>query len=299
MSRIFYRCVDWNWRCKKYWSNWTGVASFTDAWIETLSWSIRNWYRTVASFTDAWIETYRGWCRRRYWKVASFTDAWIETVISVAEMWNNYVASFTDAWIETFDQWDEHKEQMVASFTDAWIETVTKTFIWLSIPVASFTDAWIETNFTPANFATWYVASFTDAWIETGITVMGCHTLPVASFTDAWIETSSTKNNWPEETSHLLQMRGLKQNMTLYHIPLRCRIFYRCVDWNNPETDTILNQSYVASFTDAWIETWQIATANFALLSHLLQMRGLKPRAHADSALYDGRIFYRCVDWNY
>ena len=34
----------------------------------------------VASFTDAWIETVRTWERRMKNEVASFTDAWIETV---------------------------------------------------------------------------------------------------------------------------------------------------------------------------------------------------------------------------
>ena len=34
------------------------VASFTDAWIETLSGSINNVRLAVASFTDAWIETF-------------------------------------------------------------------------------------------------------------------------------------------------------------------------------------------------------------------------------------------------
>ena len=35
----------------------TGVASFTDAWIETLMKRMRQYMMLVASFTDAWIET--------------------------------------------------------------------------------------------------------------------------------------------------------------------------------------------------------------------------------------------------
>ena len=77
------------------------VASFTDAWIETLVPLLKTTEKFVASFTDAWIETFndsfnlfcavshllqmRGlklpgmvW-ECRYNKVASFTDAWIET----------------------------------------------------------------------------------------------------------------------------------------------------------------------------------------------------------------------------
>ena len=34
------------------------VASFTDAWIETLSISFGDAIEVVASFTDAWIETF-------------------------------------------------------------------------------------------------------------------------------------------------------------------------------------------------------------------------------------------------
>ena len=56
------------------------VASFTDAWIETLT---LIWYispRLVASFTDAWIETNWQNDSDTNFLVASFTDAWIETV---------------------------------------------------------------------------------------------------------------------------------------------------------------------------------------------------------------------------
>ena len=34
-----------------------GVASFTDAWIETFCAAMARFWRLVASFTDAWIET--------------------------------------------------------------------------------------------------------------------------------------------------------------------------------------------------------------------------------------------------
>ena len=33
------------------------VASFTDAWIETIAWTLASGHQRVASFTDAWIET--------------------------------------------------------------------------------------------------------------------------------------------------------------------------------------------------------------------------------------------------
>ena len=74
--------------------------------------------------------------------------------------------------------------------------------------------------------------------------------------------------------SHLLQMRGLKPN----------------------RSDINLINDFVASFTDAWIETnWQNdAGTNFT--SHLLQMRGLKLPASLLFVPPLSRIFYRCVD---
>ena len=53
------------------------------------------------------------------------------------------------------------------------------------------------------------------------------------------------------------------------------RIFYRCVDWNK-KIIIYLCVLFVASFTDAWIETLQNCFAFWRLESHLLQMRGLK-----------------------
>ena len=56
-----------------------GVASFTDAWIETPYTVSLNNAQVVASFTDAWIETIGAGRRQKRAIVASFTDAWIET----------------------------------------------------------------------------------------------------------------------------------------------------------------------------------------------------------------------------
>ena len=74
----------------------------------------------------------------------------------------------------------------------------------------------------------------------------------------------------------------------------------------------------VASFTDAWIETAYIRARKDEILSHLLQMRGLKPFRTASNRgggmshllqmrglkltikqkriITSSRIFYRCVD---
>ena len=64
---------------RRFISGCDGVASFTDAWIETPIKRLSRVVLMVASFTDAWIETYFR-SREQYLKtVASFTDAWIET----------------------------------------------------------------------------------------------------------------------------------------------------------------------------------------------------------------------------
>ena len=55
----------------------------------------------VASFTDAWIETYFINTSYSAQGVASFTDAWIETNSEAKLSMESSVASFTDAWIET------------------------------------------------------------------------------------------------------------------------------------------------------------------------------------------------------
>ena len=121
------------------------------------------------------------------------------------------------------------------------------------------------------------------------------------------------------EESHLLQMRGLKPliSFTVWSQTSRifyrcvdwnisrgclqyfrhCRIFYRCVDWNM-KADIIEFYRRVASFTDAWIETFCAAMARFWRLSHLLQMRGLKRPYQEKYQHNNRRIFYRCVDWN-
>ena len=52
----------------------------------------------------------------------------------------------------------------------------------------------------------------------------------------------------------------------------------------------------VASFTDAWIETYDKAMKMYQLLSHLLQMRGLKRLFDLTHYHQTRRIFYRCVD---
>ena len=64
---------------------------------------------------------------------------------------------------------------------------------------------------------------------------------------------------------------------------------------NMPHTAKI-----VASFTDAWIETFFRRQEHWEnTKSHLLQMRGLKQLTLSCKGFPLSRIFYRCVDWNF
>ena len=103
------------------------------------------------------------------------------------------------------------------------------------------------------------------------------HKHGVASFTDAWIET------WP------------------IVLPVCCilsRIFYRCVDWN---IFICLGcaRLLVASFTDAWIETGLIRITGCKHLVASFTDAWIETIQLLFCDICDGRIFYRCVDWNH
>ena len=96
--------------------------------------------------------------------------------------------------------------------------------------------------------------------------------------------------------SHLLQMRGLKPPVWW-----NIRHSHKVASFTDAWIETVANRMIqelngVASFTDAWIETPEASRINFAKLSHLLQMRGLKPGIGSVTAKQISRIFYRCVD---
>ena len=99
------------------------------------------------------------------------------------------------------------------------------------------------------------VASFTDAWIETLNNSRVFIQLPVASFTDAWIETQAGLATCFGNSSHLLQMRGLKHESTC-----QLRLYYQVASFTDAWIETLIAKTpvhwiVVASFTDAWIET--------------------------------------------
>ena len=77
----------------------------------------------------------------------------------------------------------------------------------------------------------------------------------VASFTDAWIETRNDGYKVQILTSHLLQMRGLKQSFRCI-LPYKDRSHLLQMRGLKPgEKRPLVKRYMVASFTDAWIET--------------------------------------------
>ena len=78
-----------------------GVASFTDAWIETVKSYTQMEAKIVASFTDAWIETKRGTTTRDMGKSHLLQMRGLKLDIKQKRVIAS-VASFTDAWIETY-----------------------------------------------------------------------------------------------------------------------------------------------------------------------------------------------------
>ena len=96
----------------------------------------------------------------------------------------------------------------------------------------------------------------------------------VASFTDAWIETMIINILYYIQSSHLLQMRGLKLIRIVIMVDqLKSHLLQMRGLKPRPSMDSH-RQNQVASFTDAWIETC-------AAMARFWRLR---------------RIFYRCVD---
>ena len=143
------------------------------------------------------------------------------------------VASFTDAWIETTHAWWRKRSSWSHLLQMRGLKHIACGSRWNGKLVASFTDAWIETT-------------------RLTLSILYCS---VASFTDAWIETFWMIFRVISARSHLLQMRGLKQYLFQNFVCHHSRIFYRCVDWNTGGIKKAPGER-VASFTDAWIETF-------------------------------------------
>ena len=77
-------------------------------------------------------------------------------------------------------------------------------------------------------------------------------------------------------TSHLLQMRGLKLSRNILLICICMSHLLQMRGLKHLGLDRKHHRHEVASFTDAWIETFFEVSALMFFVSHLLQMRGLK-----------------------
>ena len=122
ISRIFYRCVDWNWTENVTVQDGRNVASFTDAWIETILCVILTIRHQSHLLQMRGLKLYQGnWdiCIRR--RIFYRCVDWNIVYINLSTWF--FVASFTDAWIETDNAIKMSGLEVVASFTDAWIET--------------------------------------------------------------------------------------------------------------------------------------------------------------------------------
>ena len=145
----------------------------------------------------------------------------------------------------------------------------------MTTKVASFTDAWIETEIASISILVSLVASFTDAWIETFFCIVSGKLICVASFTDAWIETGDMCVPSLPGKSHLLQMRGLKQNCQVKTESVEPSHLLQMRGLKLAKNALICKRHFVASFTDAWIETLLNTSPSLNVIC---------------------RIFYRCVD---
>ena len=207
--------------------------------------------------------------------VASFTDAWIETEPGKQTMYRPYVASFTDAWIETIFlryarlSGKSHLLQMRGLKPQLCTSSGSTRKSHL-LQMRGLKHSITEQRKIPL------VASFTDAWIETKPKRKAQAHCKVASFTDAWIETFD-KVDLPER--------------------YQCRIFYRCVDWNNI-WQFIGCLLVVASFTDAWIETLQRENSTASKCRIFYRCVDWNKMWRWKYTTQSRRIFYRCVDWN-
>ena len=76
--------------------------------------------------------------------------------------------------------------------------------------------------------------------------------------------------------SHLLQMRGLKLGEKGDEIVTPLSHLLQMRGLKLKRTTAKIRYVIVASFTDAWIETFIGKKLYFCMWSHLLQMRGLK-----------------------
>ena len=97
--------------------------------------------------------------------------------------------------------------------------------------------------------------------------------------------------------SHLMQVRGLKPTSLSFGTTSIVRTSCRCVDWN-PYRFAYISTILFAPHAGAWIETYCPSRAYRGVISHLMQVRGLKPIRWGRLIVHPFRTSCRCVDWN-
>ena len=207
-GRIFYRCVDWNlnivWHGKD-----RSVASFTDAWIETIVSIILISLRNVASFTDAWIETLLNlWSSKK-------KRSHLLQMRGLKPTWSLQVGGNLCRIFYRCVDWNifiglGYARPLVASFTDAWIETRCCLCEDSCRESHLLQMRGLKLTFAVEN-SIWKVASFTDAWIET-VRMRLYITLIFGRIFYRCVD-------WNCDEESIV-------------MGIMCRIFYRCVDWN-------------------------------------------------------------------
>ena len=140
---------------------------------------------------------------------------------------------------------------------------------------ASFTDAWIETTPTSLMYANWRRIFY--RCVDWNPQIGQKDFLEISRIfyrcVDWNIHPISIIVTF--HGSHLLQMRGLKHGYRYDQNPRLCRIFYRCVDWNNSELVQLVHGGGRIFYRCV---DWNLKLKRHGgvIVSHLLQMRGLK-----------------------
>ena len=108
-------------RAQEFFRN--AVASFTDAWIETLRYLACGEYGSVASFTDAWIETMI--INILYYiqspHLLQMRGLKLIRIVIMVDQLKSHLLQMRG--LKPRPSMDSHRQNQVASFTDAWIET--------------------------------------------------------------------------------------------------------------------------------------------------------------------------------
>ena len=164
----------------------------------------------VASFTDAWIETKllnspKVALRSHLLQMRGLK---LQTQNSTAQ--DYYVASFTDAWIETrlfFAAYSRHLSHLL-QMRGLKLVATGNFHITLCRIFYRCVDWNIAFYFFPGLFERRIFYRCVDWNLQLSSIIL---LLLVASFTDAWIETLIWKRMSSINMSHLLQMRGLKR----------------------------------------------------------------------------------------